>query len=182
MFENAFNNMDRVMRNDEGLASELDYAEQTSWLLFLKYLDDMEKEWEDEAGLEQREYTPILDEPYRWESWAAPKTKDGAPDLNAARTGADLIDFVNGKLFPYLQTFRDSVDDPDTLNYKIGEIFAEIAASVPATRCATRWRSSTSSTSAVSRPSTSCPTCTKRASSAWATPAATAASTTRRAR
>ena len=68
MFENAFNNMDRVMRNDEGLASELDYAEQTSWLLFLKYLDDMEKEWEDEAGLEKREYTPILDEPYRWQS------------------------------------------------------------------------------------------------------------------
>ncbi|MGB6143570.1 MAG: hypothetical protein WBG33_04655 [Rhodanobacter sp.] len=63
MFENAFNNMDRVMRNDEGLASELDYAEQTSWLLFLKYLDDiddMEKEWEDEAALEGRDYTPIL--------------------------------------------------------------------------------------------------------------------------
>jgi type I restriction enzyme M protein len=65
MFENAFNNMDRVMRNDEGLASELDYAEQTSWLLFLKYLDDMEQEWQDEAGLEKREYKPILDEAYR---------------------------------------------------------------------------------------------------------------------
>jgi type I restriction enzyme M protein len=127
MFENAFNNMDRVMRNDEGLASELDYAEQTSWLLFLKYLDDMEKEWEDEAGLEGREYTPILDEPYRWQSWAAPKTADGAPDLNVARTGRDLIEFVNGKLFPYLQTFRETTDDPDTLEYKIGEIFAEIA-------------------------------------------------------
>ncbi len=63
MFENAFNNIDKVMRNDEGLASELDYAEQTSWLLFLKYLDDMEKEWEDEAALEGRDYTPILDEP-----------------------------------------------------------------------------------------------------------------------
>jgi type I restriction enzyme M protein len=127
MFENAFNNMDRVMRNDEGLASELDYAEQTSWLLFLKYLDDMEKEWEDEAGLEGREYRPILDEPYRWQSWAAPKTKDGAPDLNSARTGKDLIEFVNGQLFPYLQTFRDTADDPDSLEYKIGEIFAEIA-------------------------------------------------------
>lgn len=127
MFENAFNNMDRVMRNDEGLASELDYAEQTSWLLFLKYLDDMEKEWEDEAVLEGREYTPILDEPYRWQSWAAPKHDDGTPDLNAARTGADLIEFVNGKLFPYLQTFRESSDDPDSLEYKIGEIFSEIA-------------------------------------------------------
>ena len=127
MFENAFNTMDRVMRNDEGLASELDYAEQTSWLLFLKYLDDMEQEWEDEAGLEGREYRPILDEPYRWQSWAAPKTADGAPDLNTARTGKDLIEFVNGQLFPYLQTFRDTADDPDTLEYKIGEIFAEIA-------------------------------------------------------
>lgn len=54
MFENAFNTMDRVMRNDEGLASELDYAEQTSWLLFLKYLDDMEKEWQDEAATRNR--------------------------------------------------------------------------------------------------------------------------------
>lgn len=127
MFENAFNNMDRVMRNDEGLASELDYAEQTSWLLFLKYLDDMEHEWEDKAGLECRRYTPILDEPYRWQSWAAPKTEGGAPDLNAARTGKDLIEFVNGELFPYLQTFRETTDDPDSLEYKIGEIFAEIA-------------------------------------------------------
>ena len=40
-FENAFNNIDRVMRNDEGLASELDYAEQTSWLLFLRYFDEL---------------------------------------------------------------------------------------------------------------------------------------------
>src|SRR5690606_37361613 len=60
MFENAFNNIDRAMRNDEGLASELDYAEQTSWLLFLKYLDDMEHEWADEAALEGRDYTPLL--------------------------------------------------------------------------------------------------------------------------
>ncbi len=50
MFENAFNNIDRFMRNDEGLASELDYAEQTSWLLFLKYLDDLEAERRDDGG------------------------------------------------------------------------------------------------------------------------------------
>ena len=52
MFENAFNNIDRAMRNDEGLSSELDYAEQTSWLLFLKYLDDLEQERQDQAELE----------------------------------------------------------------------------------------------------------------------------------
>ena len=55
MFENAFNNIDRAMRNDEGLSSELDYAEQTSWLLFLKYLDDLEQDRQDQAKLESRD-------------------------------------------------------------------------------------------------------------------------------
>lgn len=126
MFENAFNNIDRTMRNDEGLASELDYAEQTSWLLFLKYLDDMEHEWADEAELEGRSYQPLLDPAYRWQAWAAPKAADGKPDPHA-RTGKDLIDFVNGELFPYLASFRESSDSPDSLEYKIGEIFVEIA-------------------------------------------------------
>ena len=126
MFENAFNNIDRVMRNDEGLASELDYAEQTSWLLFLKYLDDMEQQWADEEALRGHDYHPILDEPYRWGTWAAPKT-DGELDHNAALTGDDLIRFVNNELFPYLQTFRESTEDPDTIDYKIGEVFSEIA-------------------------------------------------------
>lgn len=58
MFENAFNSIDRELRNEEGLASELDYAEQTSWILFLKYLDDMEQERQDEAELEGRDYVP----------------------------------------------------------------------------------------------------------------------------
>lgn len=126
MFENAFNNIDRAMRNDEGLASELDYAEQTSWLLFLKYLDDMEHEWADEAALRGDDYTPLLDAPYRWGTWAAPKTADGQFDPNA-RTGKDLIEFVNGELFPYLTSFRESSDNADSLEYKIGQIFAEIS-------------------------------------------------------
>ena len=112
MFENAFNNIDRAMRNDEGLASELDYAEQTSWLLFLKYLDDFEAAQEDEAELEGREYQPILDPEYRWDVWAAPKRDDGEIDQQIAMTGQDLIDFVNGDLFPYLKTFSADADDP----------------------------------------------------------------------
>ncbi|MBO9510885.1 N-6 DNA methylase [Erythrobacter sp. A6_0] len=127
MFENAFNNIDRAMRNDEGLSSELDYAEQTSWLLFLKYLDDLEQERQDQAELEGRDYTPILDEAYRWQTWAAPKDEDGELDHNAAKTGQDMIDFVNGKLFPYLKTFNASDADVDTLEYKVGEIFSELA-------------------------------------------------------
>src|SRR5690606_7045107 len=86
-YSQAFNAIDKAMRNDEGLASELDYAEQTSWLLFLKYLDDMEHEWADEAVLKGKSYAPILTRPYRWQDWAAPKTGDGKPDPNA-RTGS----------------------------------------------------------------------------------------------
>lgn len=122
----AFNAIDKAMRNDEGLASELDYAEQTSWLLFLKYLDDMEHEWADEATLQGKAYTPILTKPYRWQDWAAPKTDAGRPDPNA-RTGSDLIEFVNGKLIPHLKSFKDSRVEADSLQYKIGEIFSEVA-------------------------------------------------------
>ncbi len=125
MFENAFNNIDRVLRNDEGLASELDYAEQTSWLLFLKYLDDLESERQDNAELEGQDYAPILAPEYRWQKWAAPKV-DGKLDHNTAMTGEDLITFVNGNLFPYLKKFRETAEDPDTIDYKIGQIFSEI--------------------------------------------------------
>lgn len=125
-YSQAFNAIDKAMRNDEGLASELDYAEQTSWLLFLKYLDDMEHEWADEAMLKGKTYAAILTKPYRWQDWAAPKTKDGRPDPNA-RTGIDLIEFVNTKLIPNLKSFRDSSVEAGSLQYKIGEIFSEVA-------------------------------------------------------
>lgn len=126
MFENTFNKIDKALRNDEGMATELDYAEQTSWLLFLKYLDDLEAERADNAALEGREYRPILDGDWRWQAWAAPRDAHGNFDHNVARTGKDLIDFVEDELFPYLQTFRKSATGPDTLEYKIGEIFSEI--------------------------------------------------------
>ena len=57
---------------------------------------------------------------------AAPKTKDGKLDHNAAMTGDDLRDFVNAKLFPYLHGFEQKASGPDTIEYKIGEIFGEI--------------------------------------------------------
>jgi len=126
MFENAFNNIDRALRNDEGLASELDYAEQTSWLLFLKYLADLEQEQADEAELEGSTYQPILADEFRWASWAAPRDADGEIDHNAAKTGQDLIDFVNVELFSYLKTFQAEGTDAETLEYKIRQIFAEI--------------------------------------------------------
>jgi type I restriction enzyme M protein len=126
MFEQAFKNIDDVLWKEAGCTTELDYTEQTSWLLFLKYLDDMEKDKADEAALHGRTYSFILDEPYRWEHWAAPKAKDGQIDHNRAQTGDDLRDFVNQKLFPYLHAFRQKATGPNTIEYKIGEIFGEI--------------------------------------------------------
>jgi type I restriction enzyme M protein len=120
----AFNAIDKAMRVE--LGSELEYAEQTSWLLFLKYLDDMEHERADEAALKGKPYAPILTRPYRWQDWAAPKTRDGKPDPNAL-TGSDLIEFVNGKLVPHLKSFKDSTVQAGSLQYKIGEIFSEVS-------------------------------------------------------
>lgn len=126
MFEQAFKNIDDVLWKEAGCGSELDYAEQTSWLLFLKYLDGLEQDKSMEAELEGKAYTFILDEPYRWESWAAPKTADGKLDHNMALTGDDLRDFVDRKLFPYLHGFKQKASGPNTIEYKIGEIFGEI--------------------------------------------------------
>jgi len=126
MFEQAFKNIDDVLWKDAGCTSELDYTEQTSWLLFLKYLDALEADRATAAALNGKTYTHILDKPYRWGSWAAPRGKDGSIDHNTALTGDDLIQFVNGKLFPYLHGFKQKASGPNTVEYKIGEIFGEI--------------------------------------------------------
>ena len=126
MFEQAFKNIDNVLWKEAGCTTELDYTEQASWLLFLKYLDALEREKALEAKLEGRQYSYILDKPYRWQTWAAPKGKDCKFDHNAAQTGDDLRDFVNQKLFPYLHGFKQKASGPNTLEYKIGEIFGEI--------------------------------------------------------
>ena len=126
MFEQVFKNLDDTLRKEAGCTTELDYTEQSSWLLFLKYLDGLEQDKAAEAALAGRPYTHILDEPYRWDAWAAPKGRDGKPDHQAATTGPDLIAFVDHKLFPYLRGFTQKADNPQTLEYKIGEIFAEI--------------------------------------------------------
>ena len=126
MFEQTFKNIDDILRKDAGCTSELDYTEQSSWLLFLKYLDALEQDRTTEEALKGKAYTSILDKPYRWGTWAAPKGRDGKLDHHAALTGDDLRDFVNLKLFPYLHAFKQKASGPNTTEYKIGEIFGEI--------------------------------------------------------
>ena len=126
-YEQTFNAIDRVLRNEAGQTTELEYTEQTSWMLFLKYLDDLEGTRRVEAELRGRDYTPIIDKQHQWTSWAAPRKKDGSFDHDCALTGDDLIAYVNGELWPYLQGFKRRAAGPNTIEYKIGEIFAEIA-------------------------------------------------------
>jgi type I restriction enzyme M protein len=126
MFEQAFKNIDDVLRKEAGCTTELDYTEQTSWLLFLKYLDGLEQDKAIEAKLNDKKYSYLLDKPYRWESWAAPKGKDGQIDQNKALTGDDLREFVDDKLFPYLRGFTQKASGPKPIEYKIGQIFGEI--------------------------------------------------------
>lgn len=125
MFEQTFKNIDDILHKDAGCGSELDYVEQTSWILFLKYLDDLEKDKETAALLSGKSYNRIIDVQYRWNTWAAPKLENDRIDHNAI-TGDDLVDFVNGELFPYLKKFKANAESADTIEYKIGEIFSEL--------------------------------------------------------
>lgn len=125
-YENTFRQIDQILWKEPGCSSELDYLEQKSWMLFLKYLDDLETEREEEAELEGKEYRRIITGFNRWSAWAAPKTKDGKLDDTNAMSGDDLVQFVDGKLFPTLKRFKDTAATTDSLEYKIGEIFDEL--------------------------------------------------------
>lgn len=126
MFEQTFKNIDDILYKDSGADSELDYIGQTSWVLFLRYLYDLEKDKADEAELRGQQYEYILDEEYRWPIWAMPLGADGKLNHHKAMTGPDLVQFVDGKLFPYLAGFKLKADNPKTIEYKIGEIFSEL--------------------------------------------------------
>lgn len=126
MFENTFKNVDDILHKDAGCSSELDYVEQSSWVLFLKYLEDLEKSRALAKELAGQKYKPLIADKFRWTTWACPKTRDGKIDFNNALSGDDLRDFVNGELFPYLAKFKVAATGSDTLEYKIGEIFSEI--------------------------------------------------------
>jgi type I restriction enzyme M protein len=126
MFEQTFKNIDDILHKEAGCASELDYVEQTSWILFLKYLDDLEKDKATAALLTGKKYETMLAPEFQWATWAMPKGADGKLDHQTAMTGDDLKDFVDLQLFPYLKKFKQDAASADTIEYKIGEIFSEL--------------------------------------------------------
>jgi type I restriction enzyme M protein len=102
-YESTFNAIDNILRN-AGCSTELDYIEQTSWLLFLKYLDDLEAEREMKAKMTGKEYKRLITGFLRWSQWAVPKKADGMPDDINCMTKPDLQQFVDTRLFPELRS------------------------------------------------------------------------------
>jgi type I restriction enzyme M protein len=81
MFENAFKYVDDILRKDAGCSTALDYVEQSSWILFLKYLDDFENDRSAAAALTGAKYKPIIESKYQWKTWAAPKDATGKKEI-----------------------------------------------------------------------------------------------------
>ena len=122
----AFNKLDNVLRQEAGCSGELDYTEQTSWLLFLKYLDDLEHERAQEAELRGETHEPVIDNPdFRWSAWASPKDASGNELTEHELIGDDLVEFVDEELFPYLAGLGRGAES-NTLSAKVGEVFGEV--------------------------------------------------------
>ena len=75
-----------IMRKDKGLNGDLDRLPMLTWIMFLKFLDDMERIDEDRAALSAKRFRSTLEAPYRWRDWAADE---------AGITGDELIAFIN---------------------------------------------------------------------------------------
>lgn len=76
----------KILRKDKGLNGDVDRLPLLTWVMFLKFLDDLEVVHEEEAELDGKPYHPIIEAPYRWRDWAA--REDGL-------TGDELLAFIN---------------------------------------------------------------------------------------
>lgn len=76
----------QIMRKDKGLNGDLDRLPMLTWIMFLKFLDDLEQMRETEAVLEGKSFQPAIEAPYRWRDWAA---------IEGGITGDELIAFIN---------------------------------------------------------------------------------------
>ena len=126
--EGAFKAIDDLLRGSGGGCSgSLEYMEQSSWLLFLRYLDAQEENRRLQAEMQGKNYKPALPKEISWSEWAWPTKEDGTFDLERARKGDALLDFVKGTLFPRLKALRDEAQSVESIQYRIGSIFSELS-------------------------------------------------------
>ena len=100
-----------IMRKDKGLSGDLDRLPMLTWVMFLKFLDDLEQMREQEAVMAGKKFRQAIEPPYRWRDWAA--KEDGT-------TGEELISFINNEeairpdgtkglgLFAYLRSLQSA--------------------------------------------------------------------------
>jgi type I restriction enzyme M protein len=105
-----------IMRKDKGLSGDVDRLPMLTWIMFLKFLDDIERIRSDEAALEGKPFRPAIDAPYRWRDWNLSNSEGDDDGLHNAMTGDALIAFINqdeavrpdgirgAGLFAYLRT------------------------------------------------------------------------------
>jgi type I restriction enzyme M protein len=101
-----------ILRRDNNCGGVMEYIEHLAWVLFLKFLDEQENIFEVEAELAGRSYTRVIDSGYRWSDWV-PKALGEKPRENGRRAtpewdGDKLMQFVRGKLIPYLASLSGS--------------------------------------------------------------------------
>jgi len=125
-FSAKLESIDKKLRMDDGLNNNLDYLEQSSWILFLKLLEDTEKNRKKTAELNNTEYKEIFEEKYKWSNWAVKKLPNGSIDIRGNLRGDQLIEYIKDELFTYLKSFSETAEEKDSLEYKIGAIFNEI--------------------------------------------------------
>src|SRR5438094_1043514 len=73
-----------IMRKDKGLNGDLDRLPMLTWIMFLKFLDDMEETRKEEANLGGKKFRQAIEPPYRWRDWAAKPAGMTGPDLMAS--------------------------------------------------------------------------------------------------
>ena len=84
-----------IMRKDKGLSGDVDRLPMLTWIMFLKFLDDMERVRSDEATLEGKPFRPVIGAPYRWRDWNPPNSAGDDGGIHNAMTGDALIAFIN---------------------------------------------------------------------------------------
>lgn len=125
--ESAFKAIDDLLRGSGGGCSgSLEYMEQSSWILFLRYLDAQEENRRLQAEISGKSYAPALPKKISWGEWAWPTKPDGTFDLERSLKGDALLDFVRNTLFPRLKALRDEAESVESLQYRIGSIFSEL--------------------------------------------------------
>lgn len=100
-----------ILRKDKGLNGDVDRLPLLTWVMFLKFLDDLEIKHEQEAAIDGNRYHPIIEAPYRWRDWAAPAN---------GISGEDILAFINQDITTFSHAGTTLINEPGLFKYLRG--------------------------------------------------------------